>query len=241
MRFLLLPLVFCSVVLGALDLEELGIGDVGAELSVKPEYSRNMGFCYEFALIGKAEFKESLLARGGIALGQTGKEFDLDLFLDAGYRLPLPLSIDLSVHFEYLYNTIPEYLYQVNSLFPYLSYRNKWIGADLGSTLRFTTFDSELISFEPILSVRLFVNVFNLEQFNLLIGAGNFSTFSLGNLGAYYLFMKSQFNFDERQEWIYGSPLVSLISTVNLYQTGSIGLTSTLQSISWEWGVCFSW
>jgi hypothetical protein len=241
MRFLFLPLLLCSVALGAFDLRDLGIGDVDAEISFKPEYSRNMGFCYEFAFIGDAEIEKSLLVQGGIALGQTGEEFDLDLFLDAGYRLPLPLSIDLSVHLEYLYNTIPGYLYQTNSLFPHLSYRNKWVGADLGSTLRFTTFDSELISFEPIISLRLFVNVLNLKLFKLLIGAGNFSTFNLGNLGAYYLFLRGRFDLAGRQEWIYGSPSVSLVNTLNLYQTGSIALTSTLQSIAWQWGVCFSW
>jgi hypothetical protein len=223
----------------------LGALDIRADFTFKPEYHRSFGYCQEFAAAGEAVFKESYTAQGGIALGQTGKEFDLDMFLGAAYRLPLP--VNLRIRLLYLYNNIPGYTYQANSLFPGLSYQGKWGGADLGTILRFTVFDAEPPIFEPILGFRFFVIFPALGPVRLLAGVENFSVFNMGNLGAYYLFLEGRIDMNGfrpvsrlREKWA-RAPLVSLISNLSFYQTGSIGFTSAFQGFSWQGGLSLSW
>jgi hypothetical protein len=251
MQFLLLPFLLCIVSLGAFG-QGLILDGLETEFTFQPEYNRSVGFCYEFTAAGELVIAESYTAQAGIALGQTGKEFDLDIMLGAAYRLPLP--IDLKVRTMYLYSTIPEYRYQANSLLPYLSYRGKWVGADLGVTLRFTAFNEEPAIFEPVFSARIFANILNTDKVKLMAGIGNFSSFRIGNLGDYYLFLGNRIAVNRKQEG--GSdqqqgkrsglrgiarPLIFLINDFNLYQTGSSGLASTLQGVAWRGGVGLSW
>jgi hypothetical protein len=238
-KLLALPLLLCSVCLGALD-----FGEIHADLTYKPEYHRSFGFCQEFAAAGELLIRNSYGFQGGIALGKTGREFDLDIFLGGSYRLPLPVK--LQIRFLYIYNSIPAYTYKANTLFPFLSYRGKWGGADLGSAFRFTIFDSEYPAIvEPVLGARIFLSFPFLKRLDLAVGLGNFSVFNTGNLGAYFLFLESRVDlsglgpFKRLGEW--GGPLVSLINNLEFYQTGSIGLTAAFQGLAWQTGFRLSW
>jgi hypothetical protein len=241
MRFLVLPLFFCSVCLGALEFSE-----IRTELTFKPEFHRSLGFCDDFAAAGELVIQDSYALQGGIALGQTGKNFDLDIFVGGSYLLPLPAS--LKIRLLYIYNTIPAYIYHTNTLFPLLSFQGKWGGADLGTILRFTTFDPGAPAiFEPVLGVRLFIGFPSLGPLKLTTGIGNFSVFNTGNLGAYFLFLESNIDMNGlrlvkslREKWD-RAPLISLINNLEFYQTGSIALTSAFQGFAWQGGVRLSW
>jgi hypothetical protein len=241
MRFLALPLLFCSAWLGALD-----FGEVHADLTFKPELHRSFGFCREFAVAGESLIRDSYGFQGGIALGKIGREFDLDVFLGGSYLLPLPVKVKVQIRFLYIYDTIPAYTYTGNTLFPFLSLRGKWGGVDLGSAFRFTIFNSEYPAvFEPILGARIFLSFPLWERVELAAGLGNFSLFNMGNLGAYFLFLENRVDlgglrpFSRLQER--GGPLVSLINNLEFYQTGSIGLAAAFQGFAWQTGLRFSW
>jgi hypothetical protein len=226
--------------LGALE-----FGGTRLDLTIKPEYHRSLGFCREFAAAGEQVIGNSCTVRGGIALGRTGREFDFDTFLGSSYLLPLP--VELSVHLLYIYNTIPAYTYQTNTLFPFLSFRRNWGGLDLGAAFRFTIFDSSSSIFEPVWGARIFFTVPALDKIKLTVGIGNFSFFNVGNLGAYYFYVKSRIDLCEfqpvkklRERW--GRiPRIYLINNLELYQTGSIALTSTFQGFAWQGGIGLLW
>jgi hypothetical protein len=236
MRFLVLPFLFFSVYVGALDFREIHAG-----FTIKPEYHRSFGFCQEFAAAGESLIGDSCGVQGGIALGKTGKEFDIDLFFGGSYLLPLPFT--LKARFLYIYNTIPAYTYQTNTLFPSLSYRGKWGGAELGAAFRFIVFASEFPTiFEPVLGGRFFLNFPFFKKVKLAAGFGNLSAFNVGNLGAYFLFVESRININEvRPRENLRVPLVSLISNLEIYQTGSTALAAVFQGIAWQGGLRFSW
>ncbi|MDR0642463.1 MAG: hypothetical protein LBG07_08390 [Treponema sp.] len=244
MRFPVLPLLLWFVCLGALG--ALDFHEIHGDLTFKPEYHRSFGFCREFAAAGESLIGDSVGLQGGLALGRTGEEFDLDIFLGASYLLPLP--VNLRVRFLYIYNTIPAYTYQTNTLFPLLSFQGKWGGAEMGFAFRFTVFDSDPSSiFEPILGGRFFLNFPFIEKVKLSLGFGNFSAFNMGNLGAYFLFLESRVDINRlrsleklREKWR-GVPLVSLISNLEFYQTGSIGFSAAFQGFAWQGGVRLSW
>jgi hypothetical protein len=245
----LFPALFCCVLLESVPLGafDSGIQEIGAELSFKPEYHRSFGYCQQFAATGEALLQDSYSVHGGLALGQTGDKFDLGIFLAAGYRFPIPL--DLKIRLAYLYNVIPGYRHQTNTLFPSLSYLGRWGGFDLGPSLRFTEFNQEFPILEPILSFRAFVRLLRRERIGLLAGIGNFSAFTMGNLGAYYLFLENQITLKEGSPSGFFSmphfkgrpPRVSFINRLDLCQTGSIGLTSTFQGFAWQGGLRLSW
>jgi hypothetical protein len=226
--------------LGALE-----FGGTRLDLTIKPEYHRSLGFCQEFAAAGEQLIGASCAVRGGIALGQTGREFDFDMFLGGSYLLPLP--VELSAHVLYIYNTIPAYTYQTNTLVPFLSFRRNWGGVDLGAAFRFTLFDSASSIFEPVWAARLFFAVPALDKIKLTVGIGNFSVFNAGNLGAYYFYVKSRIDLREfrpvkelRERWGI-RPRIYLINNLELYQTGSIALTSTFQGFAWQGGIGLAW
>jgi hypothetical protein len=239
MRFVILPLLCGSVCLGALE-----FGEIHADFTFKPELHRSFGFCQEFAAAGESLIRDSYGFQGGIALGKTGGEFDLDLFLGGSYRLPLPVK--LQIRFLYIYNAIPAYIFKSNTLFPFLSFQGKWGGLDLGAACRFTIFDSDFPAiFEPVLGARIFLTFPFWERVKLAVGLSNFSLFNTGNLGAYFLFLENRVDisglrpFSRLKER--GGPLVSLINNLEFYQTGSIGLTAAFQGFAWQTGFRFSW
>jgi hypothetical protein len=239
MRFLILPLLCCSLRLGALE-----FGEIHADLSFKSELHRSFGFCREFAAAGESLIRNSYGFQGGIALGKTGGELDIDLFLGSSYLLPLPVK--LRIRFLYIYNAIPAYTHKSNTLFPFLSFQGKWGGADLGAACRFTIFNADYPAiFEPVLGARIFLNFPFWERVKLAAGLGNFSIFNMGNLGAYFLFLESRADlsglryFKRLKER--GGPQVSLINNLEFYQTGSIGLAAAFQGFAWQTGLRFSW
>jgi hypothetical protein len=244
MRFLVFLLLFCSACLGALEFN--AIDEIHADFTIKPEYHRSFGFCQEFAGAGELVIRNSYALQGGIALGQTGREFDFDMFLGGSYLLPLPVS--LRIRLLYIYNTIPAYTYRTNTLLPFLSFQGKWGGADLGTILRFTVFDSDFPAiFEPILGARFFFIFPAMGRLKLTVGLGNFSVFNAGNLGAYYLFLESGIDVNGLRlikglkEKLDKAPLVSLINNLEFYQTGSIALASAFQGFAWRGGFRLSW
>jgi hypothetical protein len=236
--------LFEAAGLGAID---LGLRGIRAEFSFKPEYHRSFEYCQQFAAVVEALIQESCTIRGGLSLGQTGTEFDVGVFLGAAYRFPLP--IDLRFHLSYLHNAIPGYRYRTNTLFPFVSYLGKWGGLDLGPGLRFTEFDRGPSIFEPIVNFRVFVHILDKDMVKLLAGAGNFSAFSTGTLGAYYTFLENRIDLKEGYlshglsalSFRGQVPRVSLINRLEFYQTGSIALTSAFQGFAWQGGVRLSW
>jgi hypothetical protein len=226
--FLVVFFVFLSNLYG------FDINITGKELGfdVKPEFNRVFYYCYDFSFFGSLEFNEKLNLGGGIALGQIGKAFDIDLFGRAELKLPLPISLPLSVNLLGMYNGIPDYLTHVHTVLPFLSLKGKWAGASVGMTLRSTLFDNEPVIFESILAFSAFVNFLQTDRIRIGLECANFDNFLAGNMGSYFLNLNSLIHLTKG---------ISLINEIRIEQTGSVGLNSNFYGIAYRGGVVCRW
>jgi hypothetical protein len=206
------------------------ITGVTAEFDIKPEFNRTFRQCWTFAVQGSAEFNNWLTTSAGIALWTSEYVSELDCFLKGEAALPfgIPLYADLS----YIYNVMPEYETQSHSLLPALAIRNRWLGFTLGLNFRFTSFLGEPPVFESMLVYSGFVNFVNTGNISAGIECSNYDNFHAGNAGAYFLSLNGRFAVNRK---------LAFISRFEIRQSGSIGLTATLDGVALKAGVLFAW
>jgi hypothetical protein len=216
------------------DLRAFEVSITGKELGfhIKPEFNRVFYFCSDTSFFGSLEFDKKLNLGGGIALGQTGEAFDIDLSGRGEYKLPLPIPLPLSVNILGTYNGIPDYLLHVHTALPFLALKGKWAGLSAGITLRSTLFNREAVIFETALAFSGYVNFLRTDRIKIGLECANFDNFLIGNMGSYFLNLNSS---------IYLAKGVSLISEIRIEQTGSVGLDSNLYGIAYRGGLVCRW
>jgi hypothetical protein len=203
---------------------------ISAEFDIKPEFNRSFYQCWTFALHGSVEFDDWISASTGAALwiGRNASEIDYFIKGEAALPLPIPLYTELS----YIFNGMPDYEMYSHSLLPVLAYKNKWAGIALGVNLRFTSFFGESPIFESTLAFSGFVNFVNTEKIRAGIECSNYNNFNAGNMGSYYLSLNGNFAVAQG---------IVICNSLEFYQSGSVGLTSTFYGIAFKAGVLFSW
>lgn len=200
---------------------------------LRGEYTRTSGFLYEISAAGKIVLQDKFGFRGGFSLGRTLYDTDINLFLYAGYSpFPgykfLPFTFSLS----YIFNSLPEYKNNTNSIFPLISYNARYGGISLGCNFRFTSVFRELAAFEAVLSVYAYANFVNNERLRIGMGIGNFNDFHAKNLGAFSLNINSAVRINGK--W-------SIVNEIEFLQSGLDGLSTTTYGISMRAGAKFSW
>jgi hypothetical protein len=206
-----------------------------AELDVKGEFNRAFYYCADTALTGVLEVNDYFTLGGGFSLGSLGLgagdgALTYSAFGKTGFRFPLRFPLELG--FSYICNAMPDYKTGIHTMLPLVSSRWKWAGFSLGTALRYTVYDRETPIFEPILAYLVFVNVINTETIRAGLKAANFSGFSAGNMGAYFLNLNVSLRLGKR---------LYFINEIELYQTGSIGLSSAFYGAAYRGGIKYQW
>jgi hypothetical protein len=208
---------------------------IEAEFDVKHEFNRAFYYCIDTSLTGALELNNRLTLGGGLSLGALGLAAGngvptYNALGKAGFRFPIHFPLELG--FSYIYNGIPDYKTGMHTMLPLLSSRWKWAGFSLGTTLRYTVYDQEAPLFEPILAFLVFANFINTRNIRAGLRVANFSDFLAGNMGAYFLNLNTSMKLDRR---------LHLINEIELYQTGSIGLSSAFYGIAYRGGIKYQW
>jgi hypothetical protein len=206
-----------------------------AELDIKPEFNRAFYYCFDASLAGALELNNYLTLGGGLSLGGLGfatgeSTLAYNAFGKGEYRFPIRFPLELK--FSYIYNGMPDYKTDMHTMLPLVSSKWKWAGFSLGTTLRYTVFDQESPLFESTLAFLVFVNFINTEQVRAGLKAANFSDFLAGNMGAYFLNLNSSVKIGKR---------LYFINEIELYQAGSMGLTSNLYGVAYRGGIKYQW
>jgi hypothetical protein len=224
--FLTIYLLFLSG-LNALDLH-LTKSEVG--LDIRGEYNRAFNFIGDVAVTGAVEFNDRYSAKAGLSLGGIGDDFDIKAF---GSLYMIPFSgYGFKINLAYIYNGLPGYETHSHSVLPYISYYGRWAGIALGVNLRNTSFFGEPPLFESMLSFSGYVNFVNDKLFVVGIKCANFYDFQAGNMGSYSISINGRLNYNKN---------LSLVSELELLQSGSIGLSAIFYGVSFRMGVRFIW
>jgi len=181
-------------------------------------------------VIGTLELEEQLAFRGGLSVGRTIVDTEINTLLSTIYT---PFSnIPLGFSVSYIYNGLPEYKTHTNSIIPLISYNGRIAGISLGTTFRFTRFFSENAQFETILAFYGYANFVNTENLTIGFGAGNIRDFQAKNLGAFSLDLTASIQLNDN--W-------KVINQIELMQSGADGLTTTLYGMAFRAGVKYLW
>jgi hypothetical protein len=206
------------------------VSGVKLGFDIKPEYNRSFYQCWTFALHGSVEFNNWLTASTGAALWTGKKASEIDCFIKGGAALPF--AVPLHVELSYIFNGMPGYEMYTHSLLPVLAYKNKWAGISLGMNFRFTSFFRGRPIFEPMLAFSVFVNFMDTGKIRAGLECSNYDDFNAENEGAYYLSLNGN---------IAVAKGIAIINRLELYQSGSVGLSSTFYGIAFKAGVLFLW
>jgi hypothetical protein len=229
---------FCCFFLFAIAVQglyALDLTGLEAEWDIKPEFNRAFYYCLDTSLAGAVEINNYFTMGGGLSLGwmgfATGDSVPAyNAFGKAEYRFPIRFPLELG--FLYIYNGMPDYKTDIHTMLPLLSSKWKWAGLSLGTTLRYTAYDRGSPIFEPILAFLVFVNFINTDQMRIGLKIANFNDFLAGNMGSYFLNLYSSIEIGRR---------LYFINEVELYQTGSIGLTAAFYGIAYRGGIKYQW
>jgi hypothetical protein len=212
----------------ALDLE---ITEKETETFIKLEYNRAFYNYIEAEAIGGIELNNLFTFRGGISLGRTDYDYDINTFINTGLspfvKFP-PLNFSLS----YIYNGLPEYEAHTHSIMPLVSLITKRAGASFGGIFRFTSFFGGPAIFEALFSFYAYFNFITTDILTVGVGAGNYDDFHAKNLGAYSFSINAAIH--QSENW-------SFISGIELMQSGGDGFTTTFYGIVCRMGVKFLW
>ena len=199
------------------------------EAYLRTEYTRSNIFYGELSVTGGIEFFDQLRANGGISIGRTDRETDINTFLRANY---MPFSFPLGFSLAWIYNGIPEYDANVHTLLPFVSYGNSRFGVSVGLNFRFSSHFDEEAQFESVLTFSGYVNFLDTESLKIGISAGNFSDFYAKNLGAISLKLHAIVRLDSN--W-------TIINEVELLQSGIDGFAANFYGFAWRGGAKYSW
>jgi hypothetical protein len=227
---LFLPFIFLFSIQSVYGID---ITEKEVEAYLTGEYSRGFIYNGNISAAGGIELNNILKFRGGFSIGKNSGITDLDTFISVRYSpfsglYLLPLNFSLS----YIYNGLPEYKANTNSILPFISYNTPRAGISIGSNLRFTSFFGETAQFESILSFRAYFNFINDEMLRVGITAGNFNEFYAKNMGAYSLSLNAVIRLNDN--W-------SIINEFEVMQSGGDGFTTTFYGFGWHGGARYTW
>jgi len=203
---------------------------VDLEAYFTPEYNRTLRFCWDVSTIGSVNLDNRYTLKTGLALGASGKTFDIKLFT-SGEAAPFA-RFPFYVGLAYQYNGLPEYENHTHSIPLMTSLRWKWAGFSLGYNFRLTSFFGEPPVFEQAFLALVYVFLINNKFLRLGVKAANFNDFVSGNFGSYFLNFNSMIRLTKR---------LSLINEIELHQSGSVALASNLYGLVYRGGAAFTW
>jgi len=195
-----------------------------------PEYNRSLDFCWDISATGSVELNNRYSLKSGLAMGTTGRVFDLDFF--AGGETFFNLGIPIHVSLAYVYNGIPEYENHSHSIPLIFTFKGRRAGISFGPNFRFTSFFGEPPIFESVMSVSIYMFFIDNDFLRLGIKAANFNDFTFGNFGAYFLNLNSVIRLSKR---------LSIVNEFEILQSGSGTLAANFYSIVYRGGVKLSW
>jgi hypothetical protein len=226
-----LPFLFlCLLLLPSLYALDLHFTECELGLDIRGEYNRVYYYGGDIALTGAIELNDFFCAKTGLSLGGLEDVLDIKFFNSlhitplAGYGLEFSLA--------YIYNGLPDYETYSHSILPYISYNGRWAGISLGVNFRFTSFFGEPPLHESMISFSGYINFVNVKLLVIGIKCANFYNFYAGNMGSYSFSIYNRVNFIKN--W-------SVISDVELLQSGSVGLSSNFYGIAFRMGVRYIW
>ena len=220
---------FCLQRLNALNMlitgKELGFG-------LRGEYNRTFASCGDFSLLGAIELNDKYTFKGGFAIGNLDDDTEIKAFTSG--HIALFSVIPLYVNLAYNYYGLPEqrYNFHANAALPSVSLNGRWAGITIGVNFRFSSFLDEPSIFEPALAFLGYVNFFNNERLRVALSCANFSDFYMGNMGAYFFKLNADIHITN--QW-------SLLSAIELLQSGGDGLTTAFYGIAYSGGLKFVW
>ena len=227
-KVLLLPLFFlCFQNAYSLDVQ---VTDVNVKAHFGGNYTRGAHFMGEIAGIGNVELNDTLGFRGGLSVGRTMIDTDINALVNVNYSPFENLSFIFSV--AYIYNGLPEYEAHTNSIIPFVSFNARIAGVSLGMNFRFSSHFSESAQFETVLSFYGYINFINNDRLRVGIGAGNLKDFHANNMGAISMNLFAELPIAEN---------LVIINDIEYMQSGMDGLTATLFKMSFNTGVKISW
>ncbi|MFP3040678.1 hypothetical protein LQZ19_02540 [Treponema primitia] len=201
-----------------------------AGIELTPEYNRTYSSCLTLSASGSLEFNERYSVQGGLSLWTASAAYELDV--SAGLAAKLIRRAPLYLYLSYMFNTLPEYETNSHTVLPLIGFKGKYAGITLGPNLRFSSFFDEPVIFESILAFEGYVNFYNSEEFRIGLRCANFNDYAAGNFGVYYLSLNSRVGITK---------LLSLTNDLELYQTGSAGLSSVFYGVAYKAGLIFTW
>jgi len=223
-------LLLCSVCWRNAYSLDIHITGKEAETALMWEYNRAFYQYGEISAIGAVELNNRYKVRGGLSFGISAFDSDINTFINAECSpfLKLPLSFSLF----YIYNGLPEYEAHTHSIMPVVSFNAKRAGISIGPNFRLSSFFGGPAIFESILSFYIYLNFINNDTLNIGAAWGNFNDFHAKNIGAYSLTFYALIRL--RANW-------SIVSRIELMQSGGDGLTSAFYGISCRAGVKYTW
>ncbi|MCL2181765.1 MAG: hypothetical protein FWB83_11640 [Treponema sp.] len=213
-----------------LDFLPFTITSLELEAYLRGEHNRNFQYSGDFSVTGLIELENIFSLKCGLSAGTLVKSYYFNTFVSPSISpfTGLPLSFTLS----YIYNGLLDYNVHTHTLLPYISFNGRTAGVSLGMNFRFTNFMGTDVIFESILSFNAYLNIYNSSAMIIGISMGNFSDFYEENLNAYSYIFYAVIRLDAR--W-------SILSGIELMQSGIDGLTTTFYGFSWRTGVRLTW
>ena len=210
--------------------QNIKITEKGIEGYFRGEHTRGSDFLSELSAIGAIELEDMFLFRGGLSLGRTIIDTEINTLLSVQYA-PFK-NIPLSFSVSYIYNGLPEYKANTHSLFPFISYKAERAGISLGVNLRFSSFFGGAAQFESMLAFYGYFYLINGYTIRFGIGGGTFNDFEVKNLGAYSLSLLASIRLND--SWL-------IVNDIEFMQSGGDGLTTAFYGIAFRTGVKFTW
>jgi len=222
-------LVFLAV-LQKLYSADIQVTGTDAGFYFTPEYNRAYNFCWDISAVGSVTLNDRHVINGGLALGAAGDTFDIKLF--AGAETVFYTRIPIYVNLSYRYNGLPEYESHTHSIPLLVSLKWQRIGFYLGPSFRFSSFFGDEPVFESMVSLLVYVILFDDEHLRIGLKAANFDDFSIDNFGAYFLNLNSVVRLNEK---------LSIVNEIEMRQSGSVALTSNFYGFIYRGGVKLKW
>jgi hypothetical protein len=218
---------FSSYIIHALDIR-ISQGETGFD--VRGEYNRVFDYCQDMMAFGSIELNDRFCFGMGAAFGFIGNELDIKAFGSTSFSLLRNKTLNLNL--AYIYNNIPGFQMQSQTILPYISYGGRWAGIAAGISFRFSRFFNEDPLFEPVLSFSAYANFLKNKKTQAGIKCVNFNKFYAGNMGSYTLSLNGTWFFSKQ---------ASLVGEIVLLQSGSVGLSATLYGLACQLGMRFLW
>jgi hypothetical protein len=213
--------------------QALSLSGIKAGVGTVQNYNR--GFYYFWDLTGffSAEFNGNLRLDCAAALGQRGEIWGLTAAAGLEYGLPFfrPF-VPLYLRARYLYDGLPAWETDTQSLIPSAALEWKWFGLSLGYTLRWTLFAGEAALFEPVLAYGVYGKLYAAEDSSISLRVSNFGDFYADNLGSVHLVLDNRFQI---------TPGIQVKCDFDLVLSGNVKRIVSVYGVSFSEGIIFRW